>query len=512
MRGLKGPGCTWVIYLTISWGALARGQVAQGLLQGQVTDPSGAAVPAAFVTVSGPGETVRTSVADSQGRYRLGLLAPGSYSLRIVSRGFAPFERANIEVAAGSVLTINAQLQIEQEMQKLTVSDAASQLGIDPSQSAGQLVLRGSDLDAFSDDPEDLANELQMLAGPAQGPNGGQILIDGFSDGVMPPKASIREIRVNQNPFSAEYDRVGFGRVEILTKPGADKFHGQVSFDFGDRALTARNPYLVSPIVPNYQQEIYAGNFGGPLSRKASFFVDVNRRVTDENSLLNYTYLNSAFNPMTINGAVIAPSHRSSVSPRVDYALTPNNTLTLRYSWVDTNAKNQGINVQTFDQASQAYTLESTQQSAQIIDSAVLGARAVNDIRFQFLRTGANQAGLSSAPEVDVQGAFTGGGTFPLNYTDDNKFELQDNVTVLSGAHTIKFGGRLRDDRLKEQSTSNFNGRFIFSAIPGGESAIGVYQQNQLLASAGRLTSGDRGIGFRSIGISLDGWESTREG
>lgn len=191
----------------------------------------------------------------------------------------------------------------------------------------------------------------------------------------MPPKASIREVRVNQNPFSAEFDRVGFGRIEIFTKPGADKYHAQASFDFADRALTARNPYLTSPIVPNYQQEFIAGNFGGPLSRKASFFVDVDRRITDENALLNYTALNSTLSPVAVSTALIAPSHRFSTNPRLDYALTPNNTLTLRYSWADTNARNQGITTQGFDEPSQAYTQDMTQQGVTVSESAVLGAR-----------------------------------------------------------------------------------------------------------------------------------------
>ena len=71
----------------------------------------------------------------------------------------------------------------------------------------------------------------------------------------------------------------GFGRIEILTKPGSDKFHGQAQVDFANRALTARNPYLVSPTVPNYKQEVFSGNFGGPLSKRASFFVDADRRI-----------------------------------------------------------------------------------------------------------------------------------------------------------------------------------------------------------------------------------------
>ena len=224
-----------------------------------------------------------------------------------------------------------------------------------------------------------------MLAGPSAGPNAAQIFIDGFTGGIMPPKGSIREIRVNQNPFSAEYDRVGFGRVEVLTKPGSDKYHGQASFDFGNRALTARNPYLTSPIVPNYRQEIFAGNFGGPIRKKASFFVDVNRRITDENSLVSYTSLDSALNPVTISGVVLAPSRRFSISPRFDYAITPNHTLTVRYSLAGTTAQNQGVATQSFDLPSQAYTEDNRQQSFQIIESSVLGASAINDIRFQFL-------------------------------------------------------------------------------------------------------------------------------
>ena len=187
-------------------------------------------------------------------------------------------------------------------------------------------MLKGSDLDSLSDDAEDLSNELQMLAGPAVGPDGGQIYIDGFTGGRMPPKQSIREIRVNQNPFSSEYDRVGFGRIEIFTKPGSDKYHGQVSFDFGNRALTARNPYLLSSIVPNYRQEIFSGNFSGPLSKKASFFVDADRRITDENSLFNYSDLDPSLRPVAVSGAVVSPSRRFSTSPRLDYAFTPNDT------------------------------------------------------------------------------------------------------------------------------------------------------------------------------------------
>jgi hypothetical protein len=346
-------------------------QTAAGVLQGQVLDPSGAAILRATVTVTSESGAVRTAETDGQGRYRIDELSPGAYTVRVGSAGFAQFERTNFEILAGRSHTLGVQLQIQRETQNITVSETA-RVEVDPSQNASQIALKGKDLDALSDDTDDLAKDLQALAGPAAGPDGPQIYIDGFTDGRLPPKESIREVRVNQNPFSAEFDRVGFGRIEIFTKPGADKYHGQAFFDFTNRALTARYPYLTSPIVPDYQQELFGGNFSGPLSKKSSFFLDTERRATDDNTLLNYTYLDSALNPLTVNNALLAPSRRFNISPRVDYALTPNHTLVVRYSYLLNNAQNQGITTQGFDLASRAYRLDDTEQNVQVSEQRAL--------------------------------------------------------------------------------------------------------------------------------------------
>src|SRR5205807_4720622 len=138
---------------------------------------------------------------------------------------------------------LNLQLKVAATAQQVTVREnAGPAVSADPSNSASALVLRGDDLQALSDDPDDLAADLQALAGPAAGPNGGAIYIDGFSGGQLPPKDSIREIRINQNPFSPEYDKLGYGRIEIFTKPGADKFHTTAFYNFGDDSWNSRNP------------------------------------------------------------------------------------------------------------------------------------------------------------------------------------------------------------------------------------------------------------------------------
>ena len=470
-----------ILVLLLSAGRFAA-QPGPGFLQGQVIDPSGATIPGATVRITSVNGDVKTTATDKQGRYQISLTT-GEYSVIVVSRGFGQFESPRIDIVAGVGRTLDVHLQIEQEIQSITVSDT-TKLDLDPSQNASQITLKGNDLDALSDDTDDLAKDLLALAGPATGPEGPQIYIDGFTDGRLPPKESIREVRVNQNPFSAEFDRVGFGRIEIFTKPGADKYHGQGFFDFTNRALTARYPYLSSPIVPPYQQELFGGNLGGPLSKKSSFFLDAERRAADDNTLVNYTYLDSALNPVSVNSALLAPSRRFNISPRVDYALTPNHTLVVRYSYLQNNAQNQGLSTQTFDLASRAYQLENTEQNVQLSETAVLGTKVVNSSRLQFFRTRSNQVGVSSAPEISVQGAFTGGGTFPLNYTDRNRYEFQNYTTAIQGVHTIRFGVRWRGDQLQQESATNFNGRFIFSAA-GPLEAIDVYRQNQLLAAQG---------------------------
>jgi hypothetical protein len=140
--------------------------------------------------------------------------------------GFASYSAINMKIPAVVSTTLDAKLQIGVQSQVITVEANALQLSVDPDSNQSSTVLTGKDLDALSDDPDELSSELTALAGPSAGPNGGQIYVDGFTGGQLPPKSSIREIRINSNPFSAQYDQLGFGRIEVFTKPGTDKIHG----------------------------------------------------------------------------------------------------------------------------------------------------------------------------------------------------------------------------------------------------------------------------------------------
>ena len=193
-------------------------------------------------------------------------LAPGTYTVRATAQGFATFEQPNVQVAAGKAGRVNIALKIAEEVEKVEVTDKTTKVSVNPEENATALVIKGEDLQALSDDPDELQSELEALAGPSAGPNGGQIYVDGFTAGQLPPKADILEIRINQNPFSAEYDRVGYGRIEITTRPGASKFHGQVMGDVNASPFNTRNPFATQE--PAYHTEFYNANLGGPLGKE----------------------------------------------------------------------------------------------------------------------------------------------------------------------------------------------------------------------------------------------------
>jgi hypothetical protein len=448
-----------------------------GSLKGQVTDESGALVPGAKVTAVGPGGAAKVTTSGPDGSYALIGLAPGSYTVQAAAPGLKQFQPVKVEVAGGAQ-SLNLQLRVTLENQEVTVQESTTgMVSTDPSSNAGALVLKQEDLQALSDDPDDLANDLQALAGPAAGPSGGQIYIDGFTGGRLPPKESIREIRINQNPFSAEYDKLGFGRIEILTKPGSDKFRGQAFFSDSNGIFNSRNP--LSPNKPDYQSRQYGGNLSGPLSKRASFFVDFERREIDDNAIIDATIVDPSLNITPFAQAVLTPQRRTTVSPRIDYQLTSNVTLTGRYTFTRNDVLDAGIG--DFSLPERAFSTLLNEHTAQLTATAVLNPRTINETRFQFIHLGNAQNG-NTQPTINVLQAFEGGGSgVGLSFNTQNRFELQNYTSLTWGAHSSKFGVRVRAVDLSDVSQNNFGGTFVFAANPAlNLSSIQVYQQTLL--------------------------------
>jgi carboxypeptidase family protein len=456
LRHLSGVG------LLLVFSAAIFGQPGSGVVRGVVTDESGALVPGARVTVSNAAGPVKSVTAAGDGNYSVAGLPPGKYMVQASSPGLVQAQPAAVDVNGGlQPVSLNLQLRVAAEKQEVTVQEnPGPTISVDPSQNAGALILRGADLDALSDDPDDLQADLQALAGPAAGPSGGQIYIDGFTGGTLPAKDSIREIRINQNPFSPEFDKLGYGRIEILTKPGSDKFHGNVNFNFGDDVFNSRNPYAQAK-APFLQKE-FGGTLSGPISKKASFFLDIFDRDIQNGNIINAFTLNpntQAENPF--NTVFVAPQNRLRVSPRVDYQLSKNNTLTMRYGFTRNDMQDQGVGNLSLTQ--RAYHQLNTDHTLQIVETSVLSTKVINETRFQLYHTNVDQLANFDLATINVQGSFNGGGS-QLGHSIDteNHYELQNYTTIAGGVHSWKFGIRVRAVTIDNISPANFNGTFSF--------------------------------------------------
>jgi len=508
--------CAFCVLSPIS--PLAFAQAApQASLRGIVTDPSGARIPGAAVQLRGPaGEQAQTS--DANGQYAFQGLTPGRYDVQVTAPNFKTDQRPAFNVNGTS--TLNFQLMVEGQSQVVDVQENATTVSIDPDTNASATVIGKTELEALSDDPDELALQLQALAGPGIGPQGGQIYTDGFSSGGVPPKSSIREIRINSNPYSAEYDSPGNGRVEILTKPGGDAFHGQFSGQFNNQNFNTRSPlYVQSSSLPPYKNLLWNGNIAGPIKKnKASFTLDFNRRDITENAFILATNLDSKLNPQSVNEALLTPQKFTSIVPRFDLSINSNHTLTVRYE--DTQSENDNIGAGGFRLAETAFNQKARSHTLSATETALLSPMLVNETRFQFSRSTRASIGAGSLPSISVQDAFTSGSATVGNSSNiTNRWELT-NLSILNhGTHTFKWGARVRQSFNNDTSDNNFNGTFTFfggsgpalddnnQPVPGAPvqlTALAVYQRTLLLQSQGFSPSQIRADGGGASLFSLN--------
>lgn len=427
-----------------------------GVVRGEVKDPTGAVVPGARVTLAGRMQ-VRETETRSDGRFVF-RTAAGSYTLKVTARGFAPL-RTGIELSQGAIKEISIPLEIAAERQTVTVMASVKSVGISPDQNTSAMVFRGRDLNALSDDPDQLQSELQQLAGAVAGPNGGQIYVDGFAGGRLPPKSSILEIRVNQNPFSSEYDKIGYGRVEIITKPGSQKFHGSLSAYGNSSDLNSANPILMAQ--PQYYLYSYSGDLSGPLGKNSAFTVSASKVVKQGQNIV------SAVNPQNTSSriaeAVPNPESILVVNPRIDFQVGKH-TLSLRNYYY--KAEQNGAAVGALSLASQAINTKFQLNTLQFSDTFLVNPKLLNELHLEWRRSITSQTAASNAPTVIVSGAFVGGGNVEGKVRDShNIFELQNFGTASVGNHTLRFGVRLHGYVDANYSTAGGNGVYTFSSL-----------------------------------------------
>lgn len=432
-----------------------------GSLKGAVTDQLGSLVVDAKVSLRNARGVIVTANSNSSGVYEFRRVAPGTYELRIVAPGFNIFEEKEIAIRARELTTVNAQLTIAIEEQQVTVDDR--NISTDSDNNANAVVLRGRELEALPNDPQALASALQALAGPPDPESGAgaQIKVDGFSNGQIPPKEAIREVRINNNPFSAENEFPGFSGIEIFTQPGADKWHGGFSFDFNDESLNSRNPFTT--FRAPYQQRGYHGSLSGPIiPKRMSFSVFLGSYYSDGNSTVNATTLDLVtLKPIFVNQTFVTPDRSNYGNGRIDFKLNKAHTIVGRFSFNKSKQDLQGIG--GFALPSRAYKGNRSNLTIQITETALLNEKTVNETRFQYIRNRFEQGSVLDAFALNVLESFQGGGSqVGAASNAQNRLELQNFTSWTRGNHFLKAGARVRHVAVDSISPGNFGGSYTF--------------------------------------------------
>src|SRR5713226_5169174 len=467
-----------LLLILVFCAGVALGQQGTGSLKGQVSDEFGGVIVGATVVAVNAAGVEKTVKTNGEGNFVLNGLVPGKYTIRVTATGFAGYENPDVEAIAGKNQPLNITLKVTIEQQKVTVAADTAGVNTEPENNVGATILKGADLESLPDDPDDLAAALQALAGPSAGPNGGQIFIDGFSGGRLPPLSTIREIRINSNPYSAEYDRPGFGRTEIFTKPGTESFSGEAFFSFNNQNLNSRNPFASTR--PPYSSRRYGGQLSGPIvKKKASFFFDFEKRDINDQAVIVATVLNSNLNIVGLSQTVPVPNRRPEFSVRIDYALSPKHTLVGRY---ENEHSSSTTGAGGFSLASRIYKNVNTQQTVRLTETAILNKRTVNETRAQFGHISSSDNANNTIPTINVQDAFTGGGSqIGLSSNLQNRWELSNTTSLALGNQMVRFGARMRHVDITDISPRNFGGTWTFAASrrvsnPTGLTSIQDYQ------------------------------------
>jgi len=448
---------------SLALSAAVEGRPQSAELSGEVRDQRGDLVVGAEVSLAGGANPMRNAESDARGRFRFDGLTPGDYKLKVAAQGFAPREErvTLMSASASRRLTITLYPAIRETLE---VRDDHNAVSLDPDRAAGSQLLREEQLRLAPDDPDQFLDFLQLLStSSGSAPGQATVTVDGFThEGRLPPKSTIREVRINSNIFSAEYDKPPYrgGRIDVYTKPGSSAFHGSGFFHFNNSALNARDVF--APARAPVKTRRYGLQFGGPVIRqRAGFQFDFEARDINEVATVNAVTLDRNLSPAAFTANVATPKLLLIGSARGDWQATPVHTFIARYDINRDRSDNQGVG--GFDLPSRAYDGRNVSQSLRFSGTSVINKNLFNEARIGLTFNRVTQRAASGKPTITALGAFTDGGAGMRSMVQDEwRAEFTDNLSYVAGRHSLKFGAQIVGRRLTDAREENFNGSFVF--------------------------------------------------
>jgi len=446
-------------------------------VRGQVADQDGAAVKAARVTLSLDDKELRAAVTDGEGRFVFNGVTAGRYILAVKAAGFAVYQdEVTVEDAVAgqikialNVATLNGEVEVNGER---------AALGLDAGANRNAIVLRGDAIKRLPRDEQRLRQLLERMAGSFAGRL--NVSVNGVSDASLPPTATIKEIRINSDPFSAAYHEPGSARVEIETKGGDDLMQGSVYLGYRNSEFDARNTF--STIKPPLEHNDAGGWWSSRLFGPRSFIFGLVERQRHEETIPITAYLPDSI----FKANAPRPSRNTAVNLRADFLPSDRHTFNLFFD--HGKSRQRGAELSAIDLPERSYDTRSSDQSLQGSWRAIFSPNLINEAQLRLTRERSKNVTDNPAAAVEVAGSFNAGGPqcCPETFAAE-RLSIVDNVTISHGRHLLKTGASVAGAHISGLSERDFGGTFYYPSLSRFRLKRALYYT---------LSAGEPGINF----------------
>src|SRR5262245_25346183 len=437
-RRLRFSVCAALLGILIS-ARLSEGQTQPNLvINGIVEDQSGAAFFGARVDLLKDGEQQRTVTTDVSGAFRFDKIQSGNYEVRTQKEGFKT-DISKITVGTRSPGRLRIILSIETLNQQITVNDDTGDLSTDATENRDVAAVDRQALDSLPIFDQDIvATMSRFLDSSSLGTNGVTLIVDGIQGAGALSASAIQSVTINQNPYSAEYNRPGRARIEITTKPGSSEYHGTMNFLFRDARLNARDPFATTK--PAEQRRIFEGSLLGPISNgNTTSFMFTGQRQEEDNQAIVFAQLPAGL----LQGNVAAPQLNTDFSIELNRQHSDKTTYSVRFHYRSLKIRNQGVGGVILPEAATDFHDREDQRSYN--QRTAFSKSVVNQFRILVARQHTPTTSVQSGLKIIVLDGFTGGGAQGDRLQTENHLIFDDIVSWTHGKHTFKTGVNIPD-------------------------------------------------------------------